>query len=44
MQDDGVFCRAYLRTMDPERAAAVVGRKDGYALLGKDQTKAKIDV
>lgn len=43
MQDDGVFCRAYLRTMDPERAAAVVGRKDGYALLGKDQTKAKIE-
>ena len=24
------FCRAYLRTMDPERAAAESGRRDGF--------------
>ena len=33
MQEDGRFCRAYLRTMDAERAAAEIGRKDGYAML-----------
>ena len=27
-QEDGRFCRAYLRTMDPEQAAAEVGRRD----------------
>lgn len=31
--DDGAFCRAYLRTMDPDRAAAETGREDGFALL-----------
>ncbi len=33
-QDEGKFCRTYLRTMDPERAAAAVGRRDGFTLLG----------
>ena len=32
-QEDGRFCRAYLRTMDPEQAAAEIGRRDGYAML-----------
>lgn len=42
-QEDGRFCRAYLRTMDPERAAAEIGRKDGYALLGKRATQQKLE-
>ena len=27
-QEDGRFCRAYLRTMDPEQAAAEIGRRE----------------
>ncbi len=42
-QEDGRFCRAYLRTMDPERAAAEIGRKDGYAMLGKKATQQKLE-
>ena len=41
MQEDGRFCRAYLRTMDAERAAAEIGRKDGYAMLAKRTTQQK---
>lgn len=41
--DDGAFCRAYLRTMDPERAAAEIGRRDGFALLGRKSTQEKLD-
>ena len=43
MREDGKFCRVYLRTMDPERAAAAVGRQDGYALLGQKTTQAKLE-
>lgn len=43
MQDEGVFCRAYLRTMDPERAAAEAGRRDGYKLLGKEPIKERLE-
>lgn len=42
-QEDGRFCRAYLRTMDPERAAAEVGRRDGYAMLEKRATQQKLE-
>ena len=42
-RDDGAFCRAYLRTMDPERAAAAIGRKDGFALLGTEGTKRQLE-
>ena len=41
--DDGVFCRTYLRTMDPERAAAAVGRRDGFALLGQRGNREKLE-
>ena len=34
-QGGGRFWRAYLRTMDPEQAAAEIGRRDGYAMLGQ---------
>ena len=42
-KDDGAFCRAYLRTMDPERAAAEMGRKDGFALLGRKSIQEKLE-
>lgn len=42
-QEDGRFCRAYLRTMDPERAAAEIGRRDGYAMLEKRTTQQKLE-
>ena len=42
-RDDGAFCRAYLRTMDPERAAAAIGRKDGFTLLGSAGVQSKLE-
>ena len=42
-QEDGVFCRTYLRTMDPERAAAAVGRRDGFTLLGHRATQERLE-
>ena len=43
MQDEGTFCKAYLRTMDPDRAAAEVGRRDGYKLLGREAVRARLE-
>ena len=43
MKEDGKFCRVFLRTMDPERAAQAVGRQDGYAVLGQKSTQAKLE-
>ena len=37
------FCRAYLRTMDPERAAGEVDRRDGFALLGQKGTQERLE-
>ena len=42
-QEDGRFCRAYLRTMDPERAAAEINRKDGYTMLGRKTTQQHLE-
>ena len=40
---DSGFCSAYLRTMDPERAAAEAGRKDGFALLGSQSIQTRLE-
>lgn len=40
LREENVFCRAFLRTMDPERAAAEAGKKDGFSAL-KNQTMQK---
>ena len=37
------FCRAYLRTMDPERAAAESGHRDGFALLGRKRIQERLE-
>ena len=42
-RDSGAFCRAYLRTMDPERAAAECGRRDGFSLLGSRTVQERLE-
>ena len=42
-REEGVFCRAYLRTMDPERAAAESGQRDGFTLLSRRSIQERLD-
>lgn len=42
-RDDGAFCRVYLRTMDPERAAAAIGRRDGFTMLGSARVQSRLE-
>ena len=42
-RDDGAFCRAFLRTMDPERAAAEIGRRDGFTMLGTSRVQSRLE-
>ena len=42
-RDSGAFCRAYLRTMDPERAAAESGLRDGFSHLGTRAVQARLE-
>ena len=37
------FCRAYLRTMDPERAALEAGCRDGFAQLAAPGTQKRLE-
>lgn len=37
------FCRAYLRTLDPMRAAETAGIKDGHALLHDREITARLE-
>ena len=39
----GAFCRAYLRSMNPEQAAAEAGRTDGYAALEDPKVQALLE-
>lgn len=39
----GKFCGAFLRTMDPDRAAAECGVKDGYAWLRRQNVGCRLD-
>lgn len=43
MEKNGTFCRVYLRTMDPERAARAAGRQNGFSLLGKQATQSALE-
>ena len=43
MREERSFCRAFLRSMDPERAAAEVGKKDGFSALGTQKTQEKLE-
>ena len=42
-RDDGAFCRAYLRTMDPERSAVLIGRRDGFTMLGSARVQSRLE-
>lgn len=42
-RENGKFCRAFLGTMDPERAAEMAGRQDGFTLLERTATQARLD-
>ncbi|MBR3641671.1 MAG: terminase small subunit [Oscillibacter sp.] len=37
------FCRAYLKTLDPERAAEACGAADGYRMLRRNTTKQTLE-
>ena len=37
------FCAAYLRTMDPERAAEAAGRENGFAVLGRKDIRRRLE-
>lgn len=37
------FCAAFLRTMDPERAAEAAGRENGFALLGRKDIRRRLE-
>lgn len=41
--NSGAFCRAYLRTMDPERAAAESGQTDGYGALEREPVRDRLE-
>ena len=42
-EEKGKFCAAYLRTMDPERAAEAAGCADGFAALGRKGTRTRLE-
>lgn len=42
-QEKRDFCAAYLRTMDPERAAEDCGCGDGFAILRRKRTRARLE-
>ena len=42
-QNEGPFCRAYLRTMDPERAAAESGCMDGFSMLRRKTVRERLE-
>ena len=42
-RDDGGFCRAYLRTMDPDRAADDAGYQDGFAQLATEGVQSRLE-
>ena len=37
------FCQVYLQTMDPERAAAEAGYKDGYGKLAAEPVQTRLE-
>lgn len=43
MKEDGSFCRAFLRTMDPERAALESGRQDGFEVLSRKTVQNRLE-
>ena len=38
-----LFCRTYLRTMDPQRAAETIGKADGFAVLRNRRIRRQLE-
>ena len=38
------FCAAYLKTMDPERAAEACGCRDGFAMLARKAVRRRLEM
>lgn len=38
------FCAAYLKTMDPERAAEACGCEDGFAMLARKRVRKRLEM
>ena len=43
MKTEREFCRAFLRSMDPERAAEETGAKDGFSALKRQATQEQLE-
>ena len=43
LREENVFCRAFLRTMDPERAAAEAGKRDGFSALKRQALQETLE-
>lgn len=42
-RSDDAFCRTYLQTMDPDRAARASGRPDGFSALGCVRVQERLE-
>lgn len=42
-KQEQAFCRAFLRTMDPERAGTETSCGDGFALLGRQNVQERLE-
>lgn len=42
-ENEDAFCRAYLRTMDPERAAAESGCRNGFSMLRRRTVRERLE-
>ncbi len=42
-KEEREFSRAYLKTMDPERAAGEAGCEDGFAMLARKSTRQRLE-
>ena len=42
-KQEKLFCRAFLRTMDPERAGAEAGCRDGCSLLERQSVQEQLE-
>lgn len=40
---EDMFCRAFLRTMDPERAGAEAESRNGFSLLGRQSVQERLE-
>lgn len=38
-----MFCRIYLRTMDPQKAAEAIGKKDGFSILKDRRIRGRLE-